>query len=138
MSRGFAVRLALTVVAIASIAIVLLQTLGFWAGGVLPLDVVQQSNGSYVVHRDNNFPLPSPFADGDVLAPKQMTAAARAIAFYGVGVEVGSSVDVAVVRGGRVLQIPVTAQPAAPLRRDLLGRLVTAFLTTPSSRHWRC
>jgi hypothetical protein len=131
MSRGFAVRLALTVVAIASIAIVLLQTLGFWAGGVLPLDAVLQSNSLYVVHRDTNFPLPPPLADGDILAPKEMTPAARAVALYGVGVEAGSSVGIAVVRGGRMLHIAVTAQPAPPLGRDLLGNLVTAFLTTP-------
>jgi hypothetical protein len=131
MSRGFAVRLSLTVVAIASIAIVLLQTLGFWAGGVLPLDVTQQSNGLYVVHRDSNFPLPPSLDDGDVLAPKEMTTAARAAAFFGVGVQTGSSVGIAVVRGGRILHVAVTAQPAPPIGRDLLGRLITAFLNTP-------
>ena len=131
MSRGFAVRVSLTAIAIASIAIVLLQTLGFWSGGVLPIDVIQQSNGPYVVHRDINFPLPSPLADGDVLAPREMTSAARAATFYGLGVPVGSSVDIAVYRGGRILRASVTAQPAPPLGRDLLGHLVTAFLTTP-------
>lgn len=131
MSRGFAVRLSLTVVAVASIAIVLLQTLGFWAGGVLPVDAVQQSDGLYVLHRDSNFPLPSALADGDVLAPREMTRAARAAALFGVAVRVGSSVDIAVVRGGRILHVAVTAQPAPPIGRDLLGRLVTAFLNTP-------
>ncbi len=131
MSRGFAVRVSLTVVAVASIAIVLLQTLGFWAGGVLPLDAIQQSNGLYVIHRDSNYPLPPPLADGDVLAPREMTPAARAVAFFGVGVQVGSSVAIAVVRGGRILHIAVTAQPAPPVSRDLLGRLITAFLNTP-------
>ena len=130
MSRGFAVRLALTAIAAASIAIVLMQTLGFWAGGVMPLDVIQQTNG-YVVHRDRNYPLPSPLVDGDVLAPGEMTAAARAAIFFGVGVPVGASIGVAVDRGGHVMRIPVVAQPALPLSRDLLGRLVTAFLTTP-------
>ncbi|MGB6487444.1 MAG: hypothetical protein WBE91_11215 [Steroidobacteraceae bacterium] len=131
MSRGFAVRLSLTVVAAASIVIVLLQTLGLWSGGVLPLDVIQQSNGLYVVHRDSNFPLPAAFADGDVLAPKEMTPAARAAAFFGVAVQVGTSVGIAVVHGGHILHVAVTAQPAPPLSRDLLGRLVTAFLNTP-------
>lgn len=131
MSRGFVVRLSLTVVAVASIAIVLLQTLGFWTGGTLPLDAIQQSNGLYVVHRDSNFPLPAPLADGDVLAPQAMTPAARAAAFFGVSVQVGSAVDIAVVRGGRILHISVTAQPAPPIGRDLLGRLITAFLNTP-------
>ena len=131
MSRGFAVRLSLTVVAIASIAVVLLQTLGFWSGGVMPLDAIQQSNGLYVVHRDSNFPLPPSLADGDVLAPKEMTTAARAVAFFGVGVQAGSSVGIAVVRGGRIVHIAVTAQPAPPISRDLLGRLITAFLNTP-------
>jgi hypothetical protein len=131
MSRGFAIRLSLTVVAVASIAVILLQTLGFWAGGVMPLDAIQQSNGLYVVHRDSNFPLPAPLADGDVLAPEEMTPAARAIAFFGVSVRVGSSVGIAVVRGGRILHISVTAQPAPPIGRDLLGRLITAFLNTP-------
>jgi hypothetical protein len=130
MSRGFAVRLALTAIAAASIAIVLLQTLGFWAGGVVPLDVIQQTNG-YVVHRDKSYSLPPPLVDGDVLAPTEMTPAARAAIFFGVGVPVGASVDVAVNRAGHVMHIPVVAQPALPLSRDLLGRLVTAFLTTP-------
>jgi len=131
MSRGFAVRVALTAVAVASIVIVLLQTLGLWSSGVLPFDLEQQSNGLYVVHRDRNFPLPPALADGDVLAPSEMTPIARASTFYGVAVQVGSSVDIAVVRGGRILQVAVTAQPAPPLSRDLLGRLVTAFLNTP-------
>lgn len=131
MSRGFAVRLSLTVAAVVSIAIVLLQTMGFWAAGVLPLDAVQQSNGLYVVHRDKDFPLPPSFTDGDVLAPREMTSAARAVAFFGVGVPVGSSVGIAVVRSGHLLHIAVTAQPAPPPSRDLLGRLVTAFLNTP-------
>jgi hypothetical protein len=131
MSRGFAVRLSLTVAAVASIAIVLLQTLGFWAGGVLPLDVTQQSNGLYGVHRDSNFPLPSPLKDGDVLAPREMAPAARAAVFYGVGVQVGTSVDIAVIRDGRIVRASVGALPAPPFQRDLLGRLVTAFLTTP-------
>jgi hypothetical protein len=131
MSRGFAVRLSLTAIAVASIAIVLLQTLGFWSSGVLPLDVIQQANGLYVVHRDINYPLPSSLAEGDVLAPQEMTSAARAAAFYGVGVPVGSSVSIAVVRGARILRASVVAQPAPPLWRDLLGRLVTSFLTTP-------
>ncbi|HEX4266399.1 MAG TPA: hypothetical protein VHY36_00830 [Steroidobacteraceae bacterium] len=131
MSRGFSVRLSLTAVAVASIAVILLQSLGVWSGGVLPFDVVQQSNGLYVVHRDNNFPLPSSFIDGDVVAPREMTSAARAATFYGVSVQVGTQVGIAVVRGGRVVHISVTAQPALPLRRDLLGRLITAFLNTP-------
>jgi len=131
MSRGFAVRLSLTVVAVASIAIVLLQTLGLWSGGVLPLDVIQQASGPYVVRRDIDFPLPSPLADGDVLAPREMSPAARAATLFGLGVPVGSSVGIAVFRGGRILRVSVTAQPAPPLGRDLLGRLVTAFLTTP-------
>jgi hypothetical protein len=131
MSRGFAVRLALTAIAVASIAIVWLQALGLWSGGVLPLDVIQQTNGPYLVHRDIDFPLPSPLADGDVLAPREMTAAARATVFFGLDVPVGTSVGIAVVRGDRVLRTAVAALPAPPLRRDLLGRLVTAFLTTP-------
>jgi hypothetical protein len=131
MRRGFAVRLSLTVAAVVSIAIVLLQTMGFWAAGVLPFDTAQQSNGLYVLHRDKDFALPASVEEGDVLAPREMTAAARAVAFFGVGVAVGSPVDIAVVRGGRTLHIAVTAEPAPPPSRDLLGRLVTAFLNTP-------
>jgi len=131
MSRGFAVRVSLTAVAAVSIVIILLQTLGLWSSGVLPFDLVQQSNGLYVVHRDRNYPLPPTLADGDVLSPQEMTAAARAYAFFGVAVQPGSSVDIAVIRGGRTLHVSVTAQPAPPLSRDLLGRLVTALLNTP-------
>jgi hypothetical protein len=80
-----------------------------WSGGVLPFDVIQQSNGLYVVHRDNNF-RSSSFIDGDVVAPRAMTSAARAATFYGVSVQVGTQVGIAVVRGGRVVHISVTAQ----------------------------
>lgn len=131
MSRGFAFRLSLTAAALASIAIVLLQTLGVWSAGVLPLDAQQQADGLYVVHRDNHFALPAPLRDGDVLALGQMTAATRALIIYGGAVAVGAPVALAVLRGGRVVRISVTAQPAPPLKSDLLGRLVTAFLTTP-------
>jgi len=131
MSRGYAIRLSLTAAALASIAIVLLQTLGVWSAGTLPLDAVQQANGLYVVHRDNHFALPSPLRDGDVLALGEMSPAARAITIYGVAVAVGAPVGIAVIRGSRILYTSVTARPAPPLESDLLGRLVTAFLTTP-------
>ncbi|HUN72077.1 MAG TPA: hypothetical protein VMU52_07175 [Steroidobacteraceae bacterium] len=131
MSRGYAIRLSLTAAALASIAIVLLQALGVWSAGTLPLDAVQQANGLYVVHRDNHFALPSPLRDGDVLALGAMTPAARAITIYGVAVQAGAPVAIAVLRAGHILRASITAQPAAPLESDLLGRLVTAFLTTP-------
>ena len=100
MSRGYAIRLSLTAAALASIAIVLLQTLGVWSAGTLPLDAVQQANGLYVVHRDNHFALPSPLRDGDVLALGAMTPAARAITIYGVAVQAGAPVAIAVLRAG--------------------------------------
>lgn len=131
MIRGFAVRLALSAVALASIAIVVVQTLGLWSAGTLPLDVQQQANGLYVVHRDPDFSLPAPLVDGDVVAPKEMATAARAVAFYGLGIPVGSAVGIAVVRSGRILRTSVRAEPAPPFLSDWLSRAVTAFVTTP-------
>jgi hypothetical protein len=131
MNRALALRVSLSAVALASIATVLLVTLGVWSGGALPLQVQQQANGLYVVHRDPHFSLPAPLRDGDVLAIKEMTLAARAVAFYGVGVSVGSTVDIPVLRGGHVLRVSIEAQAAAPFRRDWLNRAVNAFLTTP-------
>ncbi len=130
MNRAFALRLSLSAIALASIAIVLLITLGLWSGGTLPLQV-QQANGHYVVHRDPDFALPAPLLDGDVLAIREMTPAARAAAFYGAGVSVGSSVAIPVIRNGHVLRTFIQAQAAAPFRHDWLNRAVNAFLTTP-------
>ncbi|HEY1890181.1 MAG TPA: hypothetical protein VGG63_07235 [Steroidobacteraceae bacterium] len=131
MSRGLAVRLLLSAVALASVVIVLLQSLGLWSAGVLPLDVRQTATGHYVVHADADFPLPPSLADGDVLALREMTPAARAVALRGAGVPVGSPIGIAVLRDARILRIPVAAQPAPPLSHNLLSRHVTAFLTAP-------
>lgn len=131
MSRGFAVRLSLSVIALASVLIVLLQSLGLWSGGVLPLDVQQQATGLYVVHPDAGF-APSPsLANGDVLALGEMTPAARAVALRSAGTPVGSAIGIAVWRNGRIVRTSVAAQPAPPLSANPLGRLVTALLTAP-------
>jgi hypothetical protein len=131
MTRAFAVRLSLTAITVASIAIVLLHTLGSWSAASLPLYVQQQSNGLYVVQAFPDVPLPSPLVDGDVLAPQAMTATARAAVLYGTGVPSGSTVGVAVIRGGRILRASIPARPASAFAYDWLRRLLTAFLITP-------
>jgi hypothetical protein len=131
MTRAFAIRLLLSAIALACIAIVLLQTLGMWSAGALPLDVEQQADGPYVIHRDPDFALPAPLLDGDVLAPQAMTPAARAAAFYGVGVSPGSRVGIAVLRGGHVLRTSIPAQPSPPFGRHWLRRVLTALVITP-------
>jgi hypothetical protein len=131
MTRAHAVRLSLSAVTFASIAIVVLHTLGFWSAGVLPLDVQQQADGAYVVHPAPDFPLPAPLVDGDVLAPRAMTPAARAVAYYGLGVPTGSRVELAVLRDGRAVRIAIRAQPPVPFGRDWLNRLVNAFVIVP-------
>ena len=131
MTRAFAVRLSLSTLALASIVVILLQTLGLWSADVLPLDFQQQADGHWIVHRDTDFPLPPPLVDGDVLALKEMTPAGRAVAFYGVGVAPGSSVDIAVVRIGRILHASIPAQPAPSFSRDWLARALNAFVITP-------
>lgn len=131
MTRSLAVRLSLSAIALASIAVILLQTLGVWSAGVLPLDVQQEADGRYVVHRDADFRLPSPLRDGDTLALRQMTPAARAVCLYGLGVPLGSSVDLVVLRAGEVVRAPIAAEPAPAFRHDWLARVVNAFLVTP-------
>lgn len=132
MTRPYAVRLAVSAVALASVAVVLVHVLGGWSAGVLPLDVQQQANGRYVVHPAPDFPLPATLADGDVLALQDMTPAARAVANYGLGVPVGSSVGIAVRRGDRVVRASIRAQPPLPFGRDWLSRLVDALIFTPA------
>ncbi len=131
MSRAFAIRMSLSIVAVASIAVVLLNSLGLWSAATLPLIAQQQGNGQYVVHRTGDAPIPAPLADGDVLAPEAMTPAARAVVIFGAGVPAGSSVGVAVLRDGRILRATVHAPPAPPPRRDWLHRVLSAFLIVP-------
>ena len=131
MTRGSAVRLSLSAAILASIAIVLLHTLGLWSAAIPPFDLDQQANGLYAVRQDADFQLPSPLVDGDVLALKEMTPAARATVLYHLGVPPGSSVEIAVLRGGRILRAAVPAQPAPPLMRDWLSSAVNAFVITP-------
>ncbi len=109
----------------------LLHTLGSWSAGVLPLDVEQQANGLYVVHKDPAFALPPSLHDGDALMPREMTPAARAAVVYSVGVPVGSSVGVTVLRGGHLLRASIQAQPAPPLGADWLRNVVSALIVTP-------
>lgn len=128
MPRAFAVRLSLSAVAVASIVIVLLHALGSWSAPILPLNVLQSARG-YVVQPLVDMPLPSPLVDGDLLVPAAMTTAARAAAFYNLSVPPGSSVDLAVHRGDRVLRIPIAAQYTPPFVRDWLGRTINALVT---------
>ncbi|HVC30366.1 MAG TPA: hypothetical protein VND24_04200 [Steroidobacteraceae bacterium] len=130
MKLKFAVRLALTAVAVASTAIVLLHTLGAWSLATLPLDI-EQSGNHWVVHPLLGVALPPPLVAGDFLAPKEMSTAARAVVFNGLGVPPGSSVVIAVAHGGRILRISIPARPARPFRRDWLHRLLVAFVVTP-------
>lgn len=131
MTRGFAVRLSLSAVVLASIAIVLLHTLGLWSAGIIPLDVEQQANGLYAVRQDANFRLPPPLVPGDVLALKEMTPTARAALLNNVGVPPDSSVEVAVFHGGRILRAAIATRPAPPDLRDWLSSAVNGFVVTP-------
>jgi hypothetical protein len=128
MNRPLAVRLSLTAVAVASTAIVLLNTLGLWSAAILPLNVIQEGN-AYVVRPLAHVPLPRSLVDGDVLAPNAMTSAARATAYFNLSVPPGSSVDLAVLRGGRIVHASVAAQPPLPFARDWLARTINALVT---------
>lgn len=130
MTRKLAVRLSLTVVTVASAAIVMLHALGLWSAATLPLNV-EQAGGQFVVQRLRDLPLPPPLVDGDVMVPKAMTSMARAVALNGLGVPPGSSVSIAVWRNGRILRVSVPARPASPFRHGWLRRLLDAFVLTP-------
>ena len=131
MTRAFVVRLSLSAVALASIAIALLHTWGVWTAGVLPIDLGLLANGSYVVHRTRALPLPAPLADGDILAPREMTPAARAAIFYDLGVPVGSSFGIAVLRNGHLLRASVVGQAMPAAAHDWLRRILTSIVLTP-------
>ncbi|MBW4050361.1 MAG: hypothetical protein HIU85_02705 [Proteobacteria bacterium] len=130
MADKFAVRLSLTALAAASLAIIVLHALGIWSAATLPIDVEQAGN-HYVVRPLLNIPLPAPLIDGDVLAPQAMTRSARAVVFAGVGVPAGSSVGIAVLRQGRVLRASIAARPPQPFAHHWVQRLLTAFVLTP-------
>lgn len=131
MIRGYAVRLSLSAVAFASIAIVVLHTLGLWPAAILPLDVQQAPDGLYVVHRHADLPLPPPLVDGDVLVLEQMSPAARAAVNYGLGVPRDSSVEIVVSRAGHLLRAPIPARTLTAFSPDWLTRIVNAFVVLP-------
>jgi hypothetical protein len=130
MTENFKVRLPLTALAAASLAIVMLHSLGIWSAATLPLDVEQAGN-HYVVHPLLSIPLPPQLVDGDIVAPQAMTRSARAVLFDGGGVPAGSSVRIAVVRQGRILRVSVAARPPQPFVHHWMQRLLTSFLFTP-------
>lgn len=130
MTRAAAVRLSLSAIVLACTSIVLLHDLRFWAAATLPVEI-QQGTGGYMLHPLAGMPLPAPLADGDVLAPREMTPAARAVLLYGLGVPAGSSVAIAVRRGGRMIRGAIPAQSASPFAHDWLRRALTAFFIAP-------
>ena len=131
MTRMHAARLTLTAVTIASTAIAMLYVLGVRPAATVPLNIVQEGS-HYVVHPLRNIPLPAPLLDGDVVVPQQMSVVARAVTYLNLGVPAGSSVTLAVTRGGRILRASVPARAAAPFERHWLRRLLVAFVITPS------
>lgn len=131
MTNAFAIRLSLSAIAVASIAIVLLNTLRPWpAAAALPFEVEQGAKG-YVVHPIERVPLPSPLVDGDILAPEKMTPVARATVLYGLSIPTGSSVGIAVSRDGRILRASVPARAASLFRSDWLRGVLRAFVFLP-------
>lgn len=131
MTRGFAVRLLLSALVLASVVIVALHALGLWSAGIVPVQVQQRSDGPYVVFPVTDVPLPPPLVDGDVLVPEAMTPAARAAVNYSLGVQQGSSIGLAVLRGGHVMRTSVRAQYAPSSGPTWLNGIVGAFLITP-------
>jgi hypothetical protein len=128
MNRIYAIRLSLSAIVVASIVIVLLHALGLWSAQTLPIYLRQQSNGHFLIQEPANAALPNPLLEGDALAPEAMTPAQRATVFYNLGVPPGSTVELAVLRGGRILRVRVPAQAAV---QDWLRNAVTALLITP-------
>ena len=131
MTRALAVRLTLTVIAVACSALVELRVTGVRPASVVPVDVQQAPNGAYIVHARSDLPLPPGLRDGDVLAAKEMTAAGRAAAEFNIAVPADTTLDFAVVRDGRVVQVPVTTRVVAPAPFKRFRNWVAALFVIP-------
>ncbi len=110
MTRAFAIRLLLTALALASIGVVEVRMTGLWPASEMPLNVVQAPTGQFLVRPLQGFPLPPALHDGDVLIPKDMTAAARAAVIFGGQMPAGTTLEFAVLRDGHVVHASVTSR----------------------------
>ncbi len=131
MSRALAIRVLLTVVAIACVAIVELRTTGLWTASRIPFKAIEGAGGRFVVHARSDLPLPSPLREGDVLAPQAMTAAARGAVLFDLRLTAGTRFVVAVRREGRVVNASVTTDPISVSGFEQFGRWLDSLFAVP-------
>lgn len=109
MSRGLVVRLLLSVAAVTSVVLMWLPAFGIRLISELPLNIERGPEGVYVIRARNDTPLPPLLRDGDVLAIRDLRPADRAALLTYTNIPVGTRINVAVFRSGRLLQTSVTS-----------------------------
>ncbi len=131
MTRALAFRLLLTALAVASFVVAEAHLLGLWTGAELPVNLVHESNGLWVVRPLEGVPLPSPLRDGDVLVPRDMTRAARATGVFGFQMSAGTSFAFPVIHDGHVVDATVTMRTAPPSALDRASGWLNSLFGVP-------
>ncbi len=131
MTRVFAMRVLLTVLAVVSIAVAEGHLAGLWPVYQIPVNIAQEPDGRWVALPLQHLPLPPPLHEGEVLVPKAMTPAARTVAVFGPHLPPGTTLDLPVIRGGAIRHVSVTARRVPPSGLDRFGRWLNALFVGP-------
>ena len=131
MTRAFAFRLLLTVLAVTSIVVAEARLIGLWTGAELPVNVVHAPSGQWVVRPLDDVPLPSPLRDGDVLVLKDMTRAARVAGEFGFAMPAGISFEFPVIQEGRLVYASVVTRVTKSSALERGGQWLNALFVVP-------
>ncbi len=143
MSRGLAVRLLLTLFALASLAAGALIGFGLAPGATFAARLVHLRDGLYVVHATQQSPLPQGLRAGDIIPIQRLSPTERAVVFDPHDVVPGTKLTLPVMRDG---QLAVRRVTTVPDRMPTLQRaeflvfqivmFVIAMLTLWRGRDW--
>lgn len=131
MTRAVGIRLLLTALAVVSVAIVEGHMAGLWSGTHMPLNIVLEPSDQWVVLPLADVPLPASLRGGDVLSPKDMSAAARIVAVFGPNVPAGTTIELPVMRDGAIRHVSVTSRVLPSSTFDRLGHWLNALFVAP-------
>jgi hypothetical protein len=143
MTRAVVVRLTLSAVGIACAVLMLMYAFGAWLPTRLPVRIGQGPNGAYVLHAATGSVVPPPLVAGDVLDLRAMSATSRAALLPNTSVPQGSRIQVAVIRNGNLLRVPLTFSARAQSRAEQIqtwigsAALMPLFLLCALLTLWR-
>ena len=143
MSRGLAVRLLLTLVALGSLAAGAVIGLGLAPGEQFSAHLVYLRDGLYAVHPIQRSPLPQGLRAGDIIPIHRLSPAERAVVFDQHDVLPGTVLTLPVIRDGQLAErriSPVPDRMSMLLRAEFLGfqavMFAIAMLTLWRGRDW--